>query len=55
MLGELATSSLLSSAAWVVAEHGAREPLPERYGALSRRVARCYGSTGISLYAMEGS
>jgi 16S rRNA (guanine966-N2)-methyltransferase len=54
-LADLGTSSLLSSAAWVVAEHGAREPLAERYGALSRRDARRYGSTGISLYAMEGS
>jgi 16S rRNA (guanine966-N2)-methyltransferase len=53
-LGELGESSLLSDGAWVVAEHGAREPLAERYGALARRDSRRYGSTGISLYAMEG-
>jgi len=54
-LHELATGALLGPAAWVVAEHGAREPLAERYGALLRRDSRRYGSTGISLYAMEGA
>jgi len=53
-LGALGASSLLSDGAWVVAEHGAREPLAERYGTLARRDSRRYGSTGISLYAMEG-
>jgi 16S rRNA (guanine966-N2)-methyltransferase len=53
-LGELGASGLLSPGAWVVAEHGAREPIAERYGALARRDSRRYGSTGISLYAMEG-
>jgi len=53
-LGELGDGSLLTPAAWVVAEHEAREALAERYGGLSLRDSRRYGSTGISLYAMEG-
>jgi 16S rRNA G966 N2-methylase RsmD len=54
-LAALAAGSLLAPAAWVVAEHGIRDPLAERYGALSRRDSRRYGSTGISLYAMESA
>ncbi len=35
----------------VVAEHDARRPLADRYGALALVDRRTYGSTGISIYA----
>jgi 16S rRNA (guanine966-N2)-methyltransferase len=50
VLGE---SNLLGVGAWVVVEHGADETLAERYGALRRKNSRRYGSTAVSLYAME--
>ena len=53
-LQALGEGGLLTPGAWVVVEHGAEEPLAERYGALCLDNSRCYGSTAVSLYAMEG-
>ncbi len=52
-LQALGEGALLIPGAWVVVEHAADEPLAERYGALRLDNSRCYGSTGVSLYAME--
>jgi len=52
-LRALGEGGLLASGAWVVVEHAADEPLAERYGALRLDNSRRYGSTGLSLYAME--
>jgi 16S rRNA (guanine966-N2)-methyltransferase len=49
----LGDSCVLTPGAWVVVEHAAKEPLGERYGALRRDDARRYGSTALTLYAME--
>jgi 16S rRNA (guanine966-N2)-methyltransferase len=52
-LQALGEGMLLVAGAWVVVEHAADEPLAEQYGALRLDNARRYGSTGVSLYAME--
>ena len=52
-LEALGEGGLLSPGAWVVVEHGADEQLAERYGTLRLESSRRYGSTGVSLYAME--
>jgi len=52
-LQALGEGGLLTPGAWVVVEHGADERFAERYGALRLENSRCYGSTGVSLYAME--
>jgi 16S rRNA (guanine(966)-N(2))-methyltransferase RsmD len=52
-LQALAESALLMPGAWVVVEHAADEALADRYGALRLDNSRHYGSTGVSLYAME--
>lgn len=52
-LQALGEGGLLTPGAWVVVEHGADERLAERYGSLRLENSRFYGSTGVSLYAME--
>jgi 16S rRNA (guanine966-N2)-methyltransferase len=52
-LQALGQCGLLTPGAWVVVEHGADEALTDRYGGLRLDNSRCYGSTGVSLYAME--
>ena len=52
-LEALGEGGLLAPGAWVVVEHGAGEPLAERYGALRLENSRHYGSTGVSLYVKE--
>lgn len=52
-LEALGEGGLLSPGGWVVVEHGADEQFAERYGMLRLENSRRYGSTGVSLYAME--
>jgi 16S rRNA (guanine(966)-N(2))-methyltransferase RsmD len=52
--GALATlDGLLAPGARVVAEHDARRPPGERYGALALADRRAYGGTGISIYVRD--
>ncbi len=43
---------LLAPGALAVAEHDARRPPPDRYGALHACERRAYGDTGISIYRL---
>jgi 16S rRNA (guanine(966)-N(2))-methyltransferase RsmD len=43
----------LATGGRVVAEHDARRPPAERYGALALRDRRAYGGTGISIYQRD--
>lgn len=53
-LEAVAAGGLAAPDARVVAEHPAREALPERVGALARRDVRRYGDTALSFYAPDG-
>ena len=49
----LALGDLLAPGGRVVAEHDARRPPADRYGALALADRRAYGDTGISIYVRE--
>lgn len=53
-LEAVAASGLPAPGARVVAEHAAREALPQRVGTLVRRDVRRYGDTALSFYAPDG-
>lgn len=53
-LEAVAAGGLAAPGARVVAEHAAREALPERVGTLLRRDVRRYGDTALSFYAPDG-
>jgi len=50
----LASSSILESEAWVVAEHEAQEEPAESYPSLVLTDRRRYGTTGVSFYQRQG-
>jgi 16S rRNA (guanine(966)-N(2))-methyltransferase RsmD len=55
ILAMLQEGALLSDGAAVVAEHGARDPLAERYGVLALHDRRRYGDTFLSFYRRAGA
>ena len=49
-LQALAAAGLMAPGAWVVAEHGRRDHLPEAAGGFQRRELRRYGDTQVAFY-----